>query len=193
MMNLANLVTLSRVPMLFITTFLLYFDFTASASLGLLVYIISGVSDWLDGHLARKYNIVSTLGKFIDALIDKIFIIGTLVSLLALRIMPQWTLFLVLLIIGRELIVTGVRLVAASQNIVIAADKHGKFKTILQIVSVGIFIFWFALTRDFGQWLRPEWIKWIFDLGILSFIYATYLTLSSGVFYIQRYKYLLKD
>lgn len=192
-MNLANLVTLSRVPMLLITVFLLYFDFPGSASIGVIIYTISGISDWLDGHLARKYNIVSTLGKFIDALIDKLFIIGTMVSLLALQIMPKWTLFLVILIIARELIITGLRLVAASQNVIIAAEKQGKMKTILQIVSVGIFILWFALTRDFGRWLLPEWIAWIFYLGIVTFSYATYLTVTSGIFYMHRYSYLLKE
>lgn len=192
-MNLANLVTLSRVPMLLITVFLLYFDFPGSASIGVIIYTISGISDWLDGHLARKYNIVSTLGKFIDALIDKLFIIGTMVSLLALQIMPKWTLFLVILIIARELIITGLRLVAASQNVIIAAEKQGKMKTILQIVSVGIFILWFALTRDFGRWLLPEWISWIFYLGIVTFSYATYLTVTSGIFYMHRYSYLLKE
>ena len=179
--------------MLLVTIFLLYFDLPGSASIGLIIYTISGISDWLDGHLARKYHIVSTLGKFIDALIDKLFIIGTMVSLLALQIMPKWTLFLVILIIARELIITGLRLIAASQNVVISAEKQGKIKTTLQIVSVGIFILWFALTRDFGRWLRPEWISWIFYVGIVTFMYATYLTVTSGIFYIHRYKHLLKE
>jgi CDP-diacylglycerol--glycerol-3-phosphate 3-phosphatidyltransferase len=161
--------------------------------LSILLFIFCGITDWLDGYLARKYKIISTLGTFMDALMDKIFMIGIMVTLLALRILPLWTLFLILLVIGREFLITTLRLVAATKNVVIAANMSGKVKTVIQIVSTGIMILWFALTRDFGRWLKPHYISWIHDSGILLFLYSTYLTIASGVSYTISHRKLLVD
>jgi CDP-diacylglycerol--glycerol-3-phosphate 3-phosphatidyltransferase len=151
------------------------------------------VTDWLDGYLARRYSIISTLGTFMDALTDKIFMIGIMVALLALRILPLWSLFLILLVIGREFLVTTLRLVAATQNVVIAAHMSGKIKTALQIVATGVLILWFALTRDFSEWLKPHHISWVYYGGMALFLYSTYLTISSGLYYAVRHKSLLRD
>jgi CDP-diacylglycerol--glycerol-3-phosphate 3-phosphatidyltransferase len=172
---------------------LMYFDFPGSASLSIVLFIFCGVTDWLDGHLARKYNITSTLGTFMDALMDKIFMLGVMVTLLALNIIPPWTLFLILLVIGREFLITTLRLVAATQNVIIAANFSGKLKTVLQIVATGIMILWFALTRDFGRWLKPHYISWIYYGGLLLFLYSVYLTISSGVYYAIKHRDLFKD
>ncbi|MDR3144294.1 MAG: CDP-diacylglycerol--glycerol-3-phosphate 3-phosphatidyltransferase [Puniceicoccales bacterium] len=192
-MNLANCVTLSRIPMLFLIVLLLYVNFPGSASLSIVLFIFCGVTDWLDGYLARKYKIISTLGTFMDALTDKIFMIGVMVTLLALRILPLWTLFLILLVIGREFLVTTLRLVAATKNVVIAASMSGKVKTVIQIVATGIMILWFALTRDFGRWLKPHYISWMYYGGLVLFLYSIYLTISSGVTYTINYRTLLND
>jgi CDP-diacylglycerol--glycerol-3-phosphate 3-phosphatidyltransferase len=171
----------------------MYFDFPGSASLSIILFIFSGTTDWLDGYLARKYKIISTLGTFMDALTDKIFMIGIMVTLLALRILPLWTLFLILLIIGREFLVTTLRLVAATKNVVISANMSGKVKTVLQIVATGVMIIWFALTRDFGRWLKPSYISWIYYGGFVLFLISTYLTISSGILYVIQNKVLLHD
>jgi CDP-diacylglycerol--glycerol-3-phosphate 3-phosphatidyltransferase len=192
-MNLANCVTLSRIPLLFLIVFLMYVDFPWSASCSILIFIFCGITDWLDGYLARKYSIISTLGTFMDALMDKIFMVGIMVTLLALRILPLWTLFLILCIIGREFMITMLRLVAATKNIVIAANRSGKVKTVLQIVSTGVMILWFALTRDFGRWLRPCHISWMYYGGLVLFLYSTYLTIASGVSYTVTHIALLRD
>jgi CDP-diacylglycerol--glycerol-3-phosphate 3-phosphatidyltransferase len=179
--------------MLFLIVLLLYVNFPGSASLSIVLFIFCGVTDWLDGYLARKYKIISTLGTFMDALTDKIFMIGVMVTLLALRILPLWTLFLILLVIGREFLVTTLRLVAATKNVVIAASMSGKVKTVIQIVATGIMILWFALTRDFGRWLKPHYISWMYYGGLVLFLYSIYLTISSGVTYTINYRTLLND
>jgi CDP-diacylglycerol--glycerol-3-phosphate 3-phosphatidyltransferase len=171
----------------------MYVNFPGAASLGIILFIFCGVTDWLDGYMARKYKIISTLGTFMDALTDKIFMIGIMVSLLTLGILPKWTLFLILLVIGREFMITMLRLVAATQNIVIAANMSGKIKTVLQIVSTGIMILWFALHRDFGRWLKPHYISWIYYGGIVLFLISTYLTILSGVHYAINHRELLRD
>lgn len=192
-MNLANCITLSRMPLLFLIISLMYVNFWGSATLSILLFIFCGITDWLDGYLARKYHIISTLGTFMDALMDKIFMIGVMVALLTLRIMPQWTLFLVLMIIGREFLITAIRLVAATNNIVIAANKAGKLKTVIQIVATGFFLLWNAIAHDFSQWLHPQWFNWIYNIGMILFLYSTYLTISSGISYVMIHKDLLKD
>lgn len=192
-MNSANCITLARIPLLFVVAFFVYFQFPGSASLGFILFVLTSLTDWLDGYLARKYHITSTLGAFIDALIDKMFMIGMLSTMLTLEILPHWSLFLVLLIIGRELFITGVRLVAAKQNVVLAADHEGKMKTVLQIVASGTLLLWYALRRDFS-WLFPSiLVSLVYWVGIALFLFATYLTVRSGYIYTKRYKYLLMD
>ncbi len=192
-MNLANCITLARIPLLFVVAFFVYFRFPGSASIGFIIFVLTSLTDWLDGYLARKFQITSTLGAFIDALTDKVFMIGIFLTLLTLNILPCWTLFMVLLIIGREFLVTGIRLIAAKQNVVLSADREGKVKTVLQIVSSGFLLLWYALVYDFA-WLFPKcFIKLIYEVGIILFLYATYLTIKSGYIYTKRYKYLLLD
>ncbi|MDR1256095.1 MAG: CDP-diacylglycerol--glycerol-3-phosphate 3-phosphatidyltransferase [Puniceicoccales bacterium] len=192
-MNLANCVTLSRVPLLFIVAFFVYFRFIGSASIGFVFFVLTGLTDWLDGHLARKYSITSTLGAFIDALIDKVFMVGMFVMMLALDILPHWALFFVLLIVGREFLVTGIRLVAAKQNVILAASREGKVKTVLQIVATGFLLLWNAILLDFN-WLIPLWLtRSVHMVGMVLFLYATYLTIKSGVVYTFRYKHLLAE
>lgn len=192
-MNSANCTTLARIPLLFVVAFLAYFHFPSSASLCFIFFVLTSLTDWLDGYLARKYHITSTLGAFIDALIDKIFMLGIFFIMLTLNILPSWALFLVLIILGRELFVTGIRLVAATQNVVLAADREGKIKTVLQIVASGFLLLWYALVQDFS-WLFPKMlISLIYQIGIVLFIWATYLTIKSGYIYTKRYRYLLID
>ncbi|MDR0418552.1 MAG: CDP-diacylglycerol--glycerol-3-phosphate 3-phosphatidyltransferase [Puniceicoccales bacterium] len=191
-MNIANYVTLSRIPLLFIVVGLMYFRIPFGSTLCFLVYLLAALSDWLDGYLARRCDIVSTFGKFMDALTDKIFMVGLFVAILVLGILPQWTLFFVLFIIGREFLVTGVRLVASSRGIILEAERIGKVKTVMQIVTIGFFILWRAVVEDLKFF--PDWFGiFIRYCAMILFLITTYLTLSSGYHYIQRYKHLFDD
>ncbi|MDR2735449.1 MAG: CDP-diacylglycerol--glycerol-3-phosphate 3-phosphatidyltransferase [Puniceicoccales bacterium] len=187
-MNIANCVTLSRVPSLFVVVALLYVDVRFASTIGLFVFIFASWTDWLDGYLARRCDMVSNFGKFMDALMDKIFMIGLFVSILALGMLPKWTLFFVLLVIGREFIVTGLRLIASSEGIVIAAEKLGKIKTVIQIVSVGVLIIWKALSRDWASVVPRSVIVFFYYAGLILFLVASILTLVSGILYFRKYK-----
>jgi CDP-diacylglycerol--glycerol-3-phosphate 3-phosphatidyltransferase len=166
--NIANYVTLSRVLLLFVVVGLMYLDVRFSATACFLVYLVAALSDWLDGYLARRCGIVSAFGKFMDALADKIFMIGLFVAILVFGILPRWALFFVLVIIGREFLVTGVRLVASSRGIVLAAERAGKVKTVMQIVMVGFFILWRAVVKDLT--FLPIYVgKLIYGIAILLF------------------------
>ena len=97
------------------------------------VFIIASITDAVDGYIARKRNIVTNLGKFIDPLADKILVIAVLTALVELHRFPAW---MVVVIISREFIVSGLRMVAASEGVVIAASKGGKLKTVTQIIGI---------------------------------------------------------
>jgi len=97
------------------------------------VFVTAGATDFLDGFLARRHRLVSPLGKFLDPLADKLLITAALIMLIPLRGVPAW---MVVVIVGRELAVTGLRAVAASEGMILAADRWGKLKTFLQMAAV---------------------------------------------------------
>lgn len=101
------------------------------------VFILISCTDWIDGYLARSRNEVTDLGKFLDPLADKILVAAALIALVELRVIPSWP---VLIILTREFIVSGIRMVAATKGVVIAASWYGKAKTVLQIVAIVMFL-----------------------------------------------------
>lgn len=152
-----------------------------------ILFVLGALSDWLDGFVARRWNSISNFGKLIDALTDKIFIIGLFITLLATNMLPQWCLFFVLLIVGREFLITGLRLVAASRGLVLAAEKTGKQKTFSQILAIGTFLGNQALMIDFKHYWPESLGSFFYWVGLVIFLIATLLTIHSGVRYILKY------
>lgn len=175
--NLPNLLSLFRVVLVpVILVFLTQrtqFGFIEGVNIGDLiagvVFIIASITDAVDGYIARKKNIVTNLGKFIDPLADKILVIAVLTTLVEMHRFPAW---MVVVIVSREFIVSGLRMVAASEGIVIAASKGGKLKTVTQIIGIIMLIFNI-------QWAMP--VMWV----------AVMLTVWSGVEYIMNSSELL--
>lgn len=139
-MNLPNKLTTLRVIMIpFFVFFLLWqngenYTFRMIA---LALFIIASLTDLLDGKIARKYNLVTNFGKFMDPLADKLLVCSALICLIELNALPAW---MVIIIISREFIISGFRLVASDNGVVIAASYWGKFKTTFQMVSVVLLI-----------------------------------------------------
>jgi CDP-diacylglycerol---glycerol-3-phosphate 3-phosphatidyltransferase len=186
--NIPNLVTLSRVPFLFAVVALLFLPWHFTATAAFAVFVIGSITDWLDGYLARRYKLISNFGKLMDALTDKVFVVGVMIAMLVPTrgpaLLPDWALFLVLIIFSREFLVTGLRLVAASQGLVLAAENTGKIKTVLQIVSVSFLLLGNALRKDFPPTgsAEPVWI-----IGMVLFVVAATLTATSGAGYLFKY------
>ena len=149
--NIPNILSLSRVflaplVLIFLTiriqTPVEFFvrwgiDVSLGDLLAVTVFIIAAITDSLDGYIARRYKLVTNLGKFIDSLADKVLVIAALLALVELQRLPSW---IVMIIITRELLVTGLRLVAAAQGTVIASSPGGKIKTFSQIVAIILLI-----------------------------------------------------
>ena len=138
-MNLPNKLTLFRVVLIpFFVFFLLapYFEGYGNY-IAVAIFIVASITDFLDGKIARKYNLVTNFGKFMDPLADKLLVCSALICLIQLELIPAWV---VIIIIAREFIISGFRLVASDNGVVIAASYWGKFKTAFQMLTVIVLI-----------------------------------------------------
>ena len=140
-MNLPNKLTILRVIMIPFFVAALLYDGGANQNMRYVaaaLFIIASLTDMLDGKIARKYNLVTNFGKFMDPLADKLLVCSALICMIELRELPAW---MVIIIISREFIISGFRLVASDNGVVIAASYWGKFKTTFQIIGVVLLIF----------------------------------------------------
>lgn len=139
-MNLPNKLTVLRVILIpfFVLSLLLEGGTVQSLRyIAVAIFIVASLTDMLDGKIARKYNLVTNFGKFMDPLADKLLVCSALICLVELGQLPAW---MVIIIVSREFIISGFRLVAAEQGIVIAASYWGKFKTTFQMIAVILMI-----------------------------------------------------
>jgi len=194
-MNLPNLLTLSRIPLMLVVIALLYPEPETSLRWmktgALLVFLFAALTDWLDGWLARKFGQVSEFGKFMDALSDKVLTMGMFISLLALDEIARWALFPVLLILSREFLITGLRLVAAGRGRTLAAEKVGKLKTVIQLTCICLFLGKIAVEDDFtgifSLHIQENLIHILLLSGRITLIAATFITVLSGIIYLSKY------
>lgn len=147
------------------------------------VFILISCTDWIDGYLARSRGQVTNFGKFLDPLADKILVAAALIALVELQVIPSWP---VLIILTREFIVSGIRMMAATKGDVIAASWYGKAKTVLQIVAIVLFIVKDALVPDSAASVSNPlyWISWIVMIA------ALFMTVMSMLDYISKARYL---
>jgi len=138
-MNLPNKLTIFRVIMIPFFVFFMLTDYAGTASewIALAIFIIASLTDLLDGKIARKYNLVTNFGKFMDPLADKLLVCAALICLVDMGRLASW---MVIIIISREFIISGFRLIASDNGVVIAASYWGKFKTTFQMVMICLMI-----------------------------------------------------
>ncbi len=175
-MNLPNKLTMFRVILIpFFVVFLLVDITPVDKWIALAIFIIASLTDMLDGKIARKYNLVTNFGKFMDPLADKLLVCSALVCLVAVDRIPAW---MVIVIIAREFIISGFRLVASDNGVVIAASYWGKFKTTFQMVMICLMIADLAALQ-----LLTAIVTWV----------AVILTVVSLVDYLVKNKEVMKD
>ena len=198
MKHLPNALTVSRIVLIFCFVVLANFDSVNPTCIrvgehtayvchviSLIVAFLAGITDLLDGYLARKYHVESDFGRLMDPLADKIFILATFIMMLDYGMIPGWVLIVIL---TREFMVTGLRTLASSKNVIIAADRWGKMKTATQMFTLAFggaaWIHLFGL--DLG--VSPVTIIWKCLQGAVVLI-----TVGSGLQYFIRYRSLFSD
>ena len=183
LLNLPNLLTLARVAAIPVVMVLMLSGSRSSGMWAAAIFGVAAVTDFIDGWLARKWQVVTVLGKFLDPLADKLIVMAALIMLIPLDRVPAWAVFMIL---AREMIVTGLRSIASSEGIVIDASELGKYKTIYQMVAIpGL-----MLHYDFYWFFGMEWSIFhvnMHNFGIFFFYIAFVLTLWSGIDYLQKF------
>lgn len=155
-MNTPNKLTVARMIMVpfFVAFILCGWGGEANRYICLAIFVAASVTDWFDGYLARKNNLVTNFGKFMDPLADKLLVCSALICMIELDRLPAW---IVIIIIAREFIISGFRLIAAESGVVIAANYWGKFKTVSQMIMIVLLILnWdgvFAVLTQIFVWL----------------------------------------
>lgn len=193
-MNVPNQLTAARLVLTFVFVASLSIDgLPYSGTAALLVFSIAAYTDFLDGHLARKHSLITNFGKLMDPLADKILMSAGFVLLACLNFIPAW---IVIVILSREFLVTGLRLLATAEGVVLAADNLGKYKTIFQIITVIYFLLIIAAREPLFRWLNPVFELPLLGpagLGVLLIWVSLILTLLSGWGYVWRNRKLLSD
>lgn len=176
-MNLPNKLTIFRVLLIpfFVFFMLTGYAGTASKWIALGIFIVASLTDLIDGKIARKYNLVTNFGKFMDPLADKLLVCAALICLVELGRIPSW---MVIVIISREFIISGFRLIASDNGVVIAASYWGKFKTTFQMVMICLMV---ADIEAAG--LLTAAVTWI----------AVVLTVVSLIDYLVKNKNVMKE
>ncbi len=184
-MNLPNKLTIFRMILVPFFVFFMLTDFGLWAIiLSLVIFIAASLTDLLDGRISRKQNLITNFGKFMDPLADKLLVCSALVCLMALGKVYAWV---VIIIIGREFVISGFRLIAAEHQIVIAAGIWGKLKTVFQMAAIILLIFCCAWDPQLGI-LHP--IRFIGEIALYA---AVVLTVVSMIDYLVRNRGVLKE
>ncbi len=169
-MNLPNKLTVLRVLAIPAVVVLLLLNTPACRAAATVLFVVACLTDWLDGYIARKQNIVTVFGKFLDPVADKLLVLSTMITLSGLGQLPAW---LCVLVLFRELMVDGLRMIAVQKGIVIAAGKLGKIKTVSQMTMLTVVLLNIPM-------LNNLWIDWI----LIGFV--TVMTVWSGVDYFLK-------
>jgi CDP-diacylglycerol---glycerol-3-phosphate 3-phosphatidyltransferase len=188
-MNLPNKLTVSRFVLTIAFLAVMFSQVRYHKTIALVLFVAGGISDFLDGEIARRRKLITNFGILMDPLADKILVCSAFIAFVGLNWIPAW---MVVIIVARELAITGMRLLAASKNVVLAAEGFGKHKTISQIVAIICIL----VLASYGEWgpagsaifgfhLFGEvpWIGWFTEVAIWV---AVALTFTSGGIYLWR-------
>lgn len=184
--NAPNAITLVRIGMIPIILAFTYYESRVNSFIAAILYAVTSATDFLDGWLARRQNLVTVIGKFIDPLADKLVVVSALIMLVHLGRVAAWV---VIVIMAREFIITGLRTIAMSEGIVIAASQEGKYKTGLQLAGISFLLLHYSYPVNFlvetvevdanavGTWLLylslvlSVWSAWKY---LRDFVHAVY-------------------
>lgn len=202
-MNLPNALTVSRLGLAGVMMALLQVDLPYATSAALLVFAVAGLTDYFDGYLARKYRLVSAFGRLMDPLTDKVMVCAAFVSFVEipvrrggelLPLVPAW---IVVIIIAREFLVTGLRMLAANRGNIISAGQWGKHKTVWQIVAIVVLLLGVAVRTDLLRHADPKLLaNYDFAFSYIAHgvaLAVAAITVASGGMYFYQHRELIAD
>lgn len=188
-MNLPNKLTISRIVLTFVFMFFLFSRGVGAKALALVVFIAASATDYYDGKIARQTGQITNFGKLMDPIADKVLMLAAFLAFVELELIPAW---MVVVIIMRELFITGVRLVAVGRGIVLAAEQGGKHKTVSQVTAIFLMlVFLIAKEAASGVW-NPTFELWFERLIFYMMLVVVGLTMTSAISFLKRNEKLLR-
>jgi CDP-diacylglycerol--glycerol-3-phosphate 3-phosphatidyltransferase len=181
--NLPNILTLLRIGSIPVIAAILLSPSRSAGFWAAVIFAVASITDWLDGYLARRMGIVTVFGKFLDPIADKLIVMSVLIMILPYGRAPAW---MVLIILGREIIITGLRGLASTEGIIIPASNLGKFKTIFQIVAILGLLLHYDYSWLFGMDNQLFNVN-MHNVGIFYLWIATIITIWSGIDYLVKF------
>ena len=182
-LNIPNIITMVRIAAIPLLCVLLLSPERETGFWAAALFAAASLTDWLDGYLARRMGIVTVFGKFLDPIADKLIVMAALIMILPFGRVPAW---MVLVILGREMIITGLRGIASTEGIVIPASNLGKFKTIFQLVAIiGLLLHYDY--RWFFSIDHPLLVVNMHNVGMFYLWIATVITIWSGFDYLHKF------
>jgi CDP-diacylglycerol--glycerol-3-phosphate 3-phosphatidyltransferase len=188
-MNWANRLTLSRLLLTVLFVAALSSSWAYARTLALAIFLIAGLTDFIDGEIARRYGFITSFGKLMDPLVDKIMIAAAFISLVPLKAVPAWA---ATTVVARDFLITGLRMMASAKGQILPAERLGKQKTSWQVITV---IFFLALLSAselrFGSASATWWLRAWYQAGPVLVWITVALTIYSGVGYAWRHRNLI--
>jgi len=188
-MNWANRITLSRLGLTVLFVVSLNSSWQYARTTALVIFLIAGLTDFIDGEIARRYGIITNFGKLMDPLVDKIMLAAAFISLVPLKAVPAWA---ATTIVARDFLITGLRLMASAKGRILPAESLGKQKTSWQVITVLFFLGLFSASElRFANEGSVWWLRSWNQAGPILVWITVALTLYSGVAYAWRHRELI--
>src|SRR6185436_2881994 len=183
-MNWANRLTLSRLALTVLFVLLLSSSWHYARTTALVIFLIAGLTDFADGEIARRYGVITNFGKLMDPLVDKIMIAAAFISLVPLKAVPAWA---ATAVVGRDFLITGLRLMASAKGRVLPAERLGKQKTSWQIVTIIFFLTLLSMAElHYANEASIWWLRAWGEAGPVLIWITVALTIYSGLGYAWR-------
>ncbi len=188
-MNWANRLTLSRLGLTVLFVFALNSSWPYARTSALVIFLIAGLTDFIDGEIARRYKWVTNFGKLMDPLVDKIMIAAAFISLVPLKAVPAWA---ATTVVARDFLITGLRMMASAKGRVLPAERLGKQKTSWQVVTVIFFLALLSISElRYVDERSTWWFRAWYEAGPLLVWITVALTIYSGIGYAWRHRELI--
>jgi CDP-diacylglycerol--glycerol-3-phosphate 3-phosphatidyltransferase len=188
-MNWANRLTLSRLALTVLFVVALNSSWQYARTCALVIFLIAGVTDFVDGEIARRYGIITNFGKLMDPLVDKIMMAAAFISLVPLKAVPAWA---ATTVVARDFLITGLRLMASAEGRVLPAERLGKHKTSWQIITVIFFLFLLSMLElRYADAQSEWWVRAWHEAGPVLIWITVGLTLYSGLGFTWRNRELI--